>query len=218
MIQAPRDAQSGFTLVEALAAIAIVGVIMGAIAAIAGQWLPHWRHGFLALQQADQIGQSLDRLAADLSSAEYARLDPGVGPPAFRGGEDVIIFARAATGPDAGPHLDYVRISAVATSRGMETQRARALFAPGPIGPFRDAVTVLRAPFRLTFAYQTPDGRWLATWGDAASLPRAIRISVKAGDTFVTSTAFPLKTTSGPDLASPPSQQRDEGPPGTNSP
>lgn len=206
----PDGAEGGFTLLEALAALTVVSAIAAALAVVSGQWMLQWRHGYLALQNADQIALCLDRLAADLSAAEYARLDPGAGAAPFRGSKDVVIFVRRAIGPDAAPQLEYVRISAVATRQGLETQRARAKFAPGPIGTFRDAVTVLRAPFRLTFAYQAPDGSWTPSWGEAATLPRAIRLTVGVGAAMAASTAFALKTTSGPDLLSQPLQAGDE--------
>ena len=213
MTSAPRDAESGFTLLEAMAAVAITGVILGALGSVAGQWLPQWRHGFVALQNADDVAQTLDRLVGDISSAEFARLDPKAEATAFKGGADLVLFARASTGPNATPRLDYVRIGAVATPHGMETQRARAPFAPGPIGPFRDVVTVLRPPFRLSFAYEAADGHWTTSWSALPALPHAIRLTVKSGDVLVATTAFPVNTTSGPDLTPPSSEQKDPSQP-----
>ena len=205
-----QDGQGGFTLVEALATMAIVGLMMSGLAAIAGQWLPQWRHGYLKLETSDRLAQSLSALCSDLAAAEYARLDPGAGSSPFRGGENTVIFVRAATGPGATPRLEYIKISAVATKDGMETQRASAVFSPGPIGPFRDPVTLLREPFRLSFAYQAPDGRWASSWGEAPTLPRAVRLMVKSGAVVITSTVAAVRTTSGPDVFAQPDQQDDE--------
>ena len=196
------EAQSGFTLIEALAAVAIIAAILGALAGVSGQWLPNWRRGFEALQNADVIAQSLDRIVADLSSAEYARLDPKGSTPLFRGDADAVMFVRAASGPNAGPRLEYVRIGARSTKDGLETQRSRADFAPGPIGPFRDAATLLRPPFRLKFAYQQPNGGWASSWGGEPTLPRSIRLTVMNGAAVAAATAFLLKATSGPEISS----------------
>lgn len=195
MQRASPHPENGFTLLEALAALAVLAAIMGALAAVAGQWLPQWRHGFEAVQNADVVAQSLDRVVADLSGTVFVRLDPRMGPPLFRGDADAVIFVRAASGPGATPRLDYVRIGAAETPEGRETQRSRTAFKPGPLGPFRDAATVLRPPFRLSFAYLTPDGHWLTSWNAQPSLPVAVQLMVKNGSALVAATAFQLRTT-----------------------
>ena len=178
-----------------------MAVILTGLAVIAGQWLPNWRHGFLALQNADLIGLSLDRIEADIASAEYARLDASQGPPLFRGEPDVVTFVRQAIGPGATPRLEIVKIGATTTRQGLEVERSRAPLAPGAVGAFRDATTLLRPPFRLAFAYAGPDGAWSAQWSDAAKLPRAVRLTVQsAGGAIVASTAFALKVTAAPEI------------------
>ena len=213
MTPAPQGHEGGFTLIEALASVAVMALILLTLAAVSGQWLPHWRHGFQAVQNADLIAQSLDRIAADISAAEFAKLDKGAAPPLFRGDADAVMFVRAASGPGAGPQLEYVRIGGSSTPQGLETQRTRADFAPGPIGPFRNAVSVLHPPFRLAFAYQAPDGRWAASWGGLPTLPRAMRLTVNKGGALVAATAFLLHTTSGPDLIALQTPKAEEAPP-----
>lgn len=210
MRRGPYDGEGGFTLLEALAALAVTSAIVVALAIVTGQWMTQWRHGYFALQIADLAAQGLDRLAVDLSAAEYARFDPGADAPAFRGSKDIVIFVRRAVGPNATPQLEYVRIGAVVTLQGLVTQRSRAKFVPGPIGRFEDSVTVLPAPFHLTFAYQGPDGGWAPSWGEAATLPRTIRLNIEADGAFVASTDFALNVTSGPDLSSQRLQSADE--------
>jgi general secretion pathway protein J len=199
-MRAPRDA--GFTLLEALAGVAVTAAILLGLGAVAGQWLPNWRHGFLALQSADLIGLSLDRIVEDVASAEYARLDGGQGAPMFRGEPEAVAFVRQAIGPGATPRLEIVRIGATPTQQGVEVERAHAAFTPGAIGAFRDPTTLLRPPFRLAFAYAGPDGRWRPAWSGEAKLPRAVRLTVRAGsDAIVASTAFALKVTAAPEIA-----------------
>lgn len=196
-----RDREAGFTLLEALAGVAVMAAILSGLAVIAGQWLPHWRHGFLALQNADLIGLSLDRIEADVASAEYARLDGGQGAPLFRGEAGGVTFVRQAIGPGATPRLEIVRIGETKTQQGLEVERSRAAFAPGAIGAFRDATTLLRPPFRLGFAYAGPDGRWASAWSGAL-LPRAVRLTVQSeSGAVVASTAFLLKVTAAPEIA-----------------
>jgi general secretion pathway protein J len=217
-LKAPRDRDAGFTLLEALAGVAVTASILAGLAAVAGQWLPNWRHGFLALQSADLIGLSLDRIVEDVSSAEYARLDGGQGAPLFRGEPDAVAFVRQAIGPGATPKLEVVRIGANSTKQGSEVERSHAAFVPGAVGAFHDATTLLRPPFHLAFAYAGPDGRWRSAWSGEAKLPRAVRLSVRAeSGAIVASTAFALKVTAPPeikaqaqaqDAASPPAQAK----------
>jgi general secretion pathway protein J len=198
----------GITQLEALAAVAHTAAILAGLASIAGQWLPNWRHGFVALQNADLIGLSLDRIGEDVASAEYARLDAGPGAPLFRGEADSVVFARQEIGPGAAARLEIVRIGVTATAAGDEVERAHARFAPGVPAAFRDATTLLRPPFRLVFAYAGPDGQWRAAWGDQEKLPRAVRLSVFGpGGALVTSTAVALKVTAAPQIAAQPLAQ-----------
>jgi general secretion pathway protein J len=197
-----RAQEEGFSLIEALAAVAITASILAGLGAVAGQWLPNWRHGFLALQNADLIGLSLDRIEEDVSCAEYARLDGGQGAPLFRGETDAVAFVRQAIGPGATPRLEVVRIGAAATKQGVEVERSHAVFAPGAVGAFHDAATLLRPPFRLEFAYAGPAGQWRPTWNGEARLPRAVRLSVRSqSGALVASTAFALKVTAAPEIA-----------------
>ncbi|MGD0719803.1 MAG: prepilin-type N-terminal cleavage/methylation domain-containing protein [Roseiarcus sp.] len=196
------DHERGFTLLEALAAVAVTAAILAGLAALAGQWLPNWRHGFQALQNADLIGLALDRIVEDVASAEYARLDGGRGPPLFRGTPEAVTFVRQAIGPGAAPRLEIVRIGESQTQQGVEAEREHASLAPGAIGAFRDATTLLRPPFRLSFAYAGPDGQWRSAWSASAKLPRAVRLTVQAeSGAVLASTAFALKVTAEPEIA-----------------
>jgi len=204
-LRPPRDPEAGFSLLEALAGVAITASILTGLGAVAGQWMPNWRHGFLALQNADLIGLSLDRIVEDVASAEYARLDGGQGAPLFRGETDAVAFVRQAIGPGATPKLEVVRIGAASTKQGVEVERSHAVFAPGAVGAFHDATTLLRPPFRLEFAYAGPDGQWRSVWSGEARLPRAVRLSVRSQNgVIVASTAFALKVTAAPEIAEKP--------------
>ena len=62
---------AGFSLIEAMATLALTATIIVALSSVAGQWLPNWRRGFVDLQRADLLGIGLERLVDDLSAAEY---------------------------------------------------------------------------------------------------------------------------------------------------
>ena len=72
---------AGFTLVEALAATALMGVVLTALAALAGQWMPNWNRGIVRAQASEVVGVALDRLVGDVASSQY--VTPGrdaIGP------------------------------------------------------------------------------------------------------------------------------------------
>ncbi len=203
-----RRGEAGFTLIEALAALAATAAILATLGAVAGQWLPHWRHGFRALQNADLVANALDRMVQDIGAAQYARIDGARAGPLFRGDSHAVAFVREAIGPEATPRLEVVRIGETATPQGVEAQRAHAAFAPGTIGEFRDAATLLRPPFRLEIAYAGPDRQWRPSWNGGDKLPRAVRLTVRADDgVVVASTALLIKVTAAPEAAAQPQTQ-----------
>ena len=81
----PRRAEDGFTLFEALVALALMGLIMGALASVTSQWLPSWNRGIVRAQRSEEVAIALDRLAADLSAADYVTRSDNV--KQFRGNE-----------------------------------------------------------------------------------------------------------------------------------
>ncbi|HEY1865023.1 MAG TPA: hypothetical protein VGG77_15340 [Roseiarcus sp.] len=186
MKQANPDARvAGFSLIEAMATMALTATIIVALSSVAGQWLPNWRRGFVDLQRADLLGIGLERLVEDLSAAEYVTSSAGAQTPLFEGDASSVRFVRSAIGPDAYPHLEIVRLAEIKEDRGLAMVRTRARFAPIALGAkpkavaFGDPVPLIRAPFRITFSYAGPDRLWLPSWTGRRQLPEAVRISVR---------------------------------------
>ena len=179
---------AGFSLIEAMATLALTATIILALSSVAGQWLPNWRRGFVDLQRADLLSVGLERVVDDLSAAEYVTRSAGAPAPLFEGDASSVMFVRSAIGPDAYPHLEVVRLAEVKEDRGLAMVRTRARFAPtAPPAPgarpqaiaFGDPVTLVRAPFHISFAYAGPDRLWLSSWKGREQLPEAVRISVR---------------------------------------
>ena len=170
-----------------MAALALTAIIILALSSVAGQWLPNWRRGFVDLQRADLLGVGLERLVDDLSAAEYVTPSAGAPAPLFEGDASSVVFVRSAIGPDAYPHLEIVRLAEIKEDRGLAMVRTRARFAPTAPNPgapaqaiaFGDPVTLIRAPFHISFAYAGPDRVWLPSWKGRKQLPEAVRISVR---------------------------------------
>jgi general secretion pathway protein J len=209
MKRANPDARvAGFSLIEAMATLALTATIILALSSVAGQWLPNWRRGFVDLQRADLLGIGLERLVDDLSAAEYVTRSAGAVAPLFEGDASSVMFVRSAVGPDAYPHLEVVRLAEIKEDRGLAMVRTRASFAPtAPTPPgapaqtiaFGDPVTLIRAPFHISFAYAGPDRVWLPSWKGREQLPEAVRISVRdtvANRVLAASTVARVRVTS----------------------
>jgi general secretion pathway protein J len=211
-----RSSSEGFTLFEALIAVALMGIIVGVLSTIAGQWLPNWNRGLVRVQRNEQVAIALDRLVADLSAAEYVSANGLSKTPLFQGSEIAVTFVRSAIGPNTRPGLEIVRIAETADNLGRMLVRTRAPFVPlatdnlsvEPI-PFADPVVLLRAPFRVAFAYAGRDGLWSSVWQGAGELPTAVRFTVRdaiAERTLAVSTATSVHV----EMAAPEPEQTDE--------
>ena len=181
-----RAGEGGFSLIEAIVALALMGLVLSALASITAQWLPNWNRGADRIQRGEAIGIALQRIAADLAAAEYVPANRESRLPLFDGSELSITFVRTALGPNIGPGLDIVRLGEATDRREFVTVRSRTRFAPLPVGSslseqahFGDPVVLLRAPFRLSFAYAGPDRVWKSTWHRADRLPVMVKLTVR---------------------------------------
>jgi general secretion pathway protein J len=177
------DHVAGFTLVEALVAMLLMGMVMASLATITAQWLPNWNRGFARVQSAEHLSLVLDRLAGDLAAAEFVTLNRNNPRPLFEGAELGVTFVRSAIGPNARGGLDVVQIAEMADRLGPVLVRARTPFVPAEKveRPFTDPVVLLRAPYRITLSYAGADRAWKGTWSGARELPSAVRFTISDG-------------------------------------
>jgi len=181
-----RTGEGGFTLIETLVAMALMGLVLSALAGITAQWLPNWNRGLERIQRSELIGIALQRIGADLAAAEYVPANRDTRYPLFEGSELSVTFVRTALGPNAGPGLDVVRVGETTDRQGFVTIRSRAPFRPLPLASslseqiqFGEPVLLLRTPFRLSFAYAGQDRIWKSSWRDSDKLPAAIKLTVR---------------------------------------
>jgi len=110
---------AGFTLVEALLATLLMSVIMAALATVTAQWLPSWDRGIVRLQRIESLALGLDRIVADISSAEFVSVGSSSNAgPIFEGGELSVIFVRTTLSPNAATSLEIVRLGEASDERG----------------------------------------------------------------------------------------------------
>ena len=181
-----RDGERGFTLIETLAALALTGLVLSALATLTARWLPNWNRGFDRIQQSELIGISMQRIAADLAAAEFVPANRASKKPLFEGSALSVSFVRTALGPNVGVGLDVVRLGEVTDRGGLVTVRSRAPFAPLPLGVslteqmhVSNPVVLLRSPLRISFAYAGPDRVFHDEWRDMDALPTAIMLTVR---------------------------------------
>jgi general secretion pathway protein J len=204
---------------EALVALAVMGLVLGVLASVTGAWLPPWNRGLLQTQRNEQVTVALDRLAADLSAAEFVTPNRDNTAALFRGDDSSIVFVRSAVGPNNRPGLEIVRIGEMTDRTGRALVRAQAPFVLLPTGdpavdpiPFRDPVVLRRGPFRITFAYAGPRGDWRAIWPPWAGLPTTVRFDLHDADgTIVLSTATRVRATAAAPQGEPANDARPGG-------
>ena len=184
-----RRTIAGFTLVEALLATALMGAILAAIATVTAQWLPNWNRGFIRVQGTETLTVGLERVIADIAAAEFVTAGANIRQPVFDGTELSVTFLRTAIGPNTRPGLELVRIMEMAGEKGLMTVRTHARFLPmGRDGaevqaPPANPVVLIRAPYRVTFAYAGTDRVWRPVWRGEGELPAAIRVQLRDAST-----------------------------------
>jgi general secretion pathway protein J len=191
--------RAGFTLLEALIATTLMGVMLAAIGSITAQWLPSWNRGFMRVQRSEVFAVALNRLAADLAAAEFITANRGSKLPLFEGSASAVTLVRSAVGPNTHGGLEVVRIAETADRQGIALVRSRAPFVPFGLGDvstnqlnFTDPVVLLRAPFRVAFSYSSGNGSWSDGWQNAGQLPSVVRFVVRdetTGRTLAVSSA-----------------------------
>ena len=159
-----RDAVSGFTLIEALVAIALMGVILAALASITSQWLPNWNRGIARAQRSELVRVALDRLIADYRRIGVHLAEPRYKSPVVRWNG---IFCHPCTVGNRAQYPSWSRnrahIAEIDDKGGQVLVRATKPFAPGALTTtalqqpdFANQAVLLRSPYQVSFAYAGP--------------------------------------------------------------
>src|SRR5437868_14540489 len=89
-----RIGEEGFSLIEALVALALTGLVLSALATITAQWLPNWNRGIDRIQRSELVGIAMQRIAADLAAAEFVPASRDRRKPLFEGTAFAVTFIR----------------------------------------------------------------------------------------------------------------------------
>jgi general secretion pathway protein J len=178
------SSNAGFTLVEMLAATALMGIALAILAVITSQWLPNWNVGLARTQANERLSMAVDRLSRDIASAEFITPSGRSLVPLFEGAPGSVTFVRTSFGPNAGAGLDLVRYAMAGGPQEASLIRTTANFQSGEnvridALKFSNPVVLLRAPYELSFSYAGDDRIWLNSWVRQAWLPRAVRFTIR---------------------------------------
>lgn len=179
-----RRSERGFTLVELMIALAIVGALLAVAFGGLRVALAAWRQGE-DRAEAHQHVRAVATILTRAVAATYPYRAPRERAPEpallFRGGPSRIEFVT-----QAAPFPLQLPIAFTAVILSLEegdhpglVVRERAL--PNQ-NPFAGAAVVFRDPAvtALGFRYMDASGSWADTWEADRAMPRAVRISVTA--------------------------------------
>jgi len=193
--RARRNA-AGFTLVEALVALVLMGLVLTGLAMATGQLMPQWARGLSRIEASERIALAVDRVTMDIAAAEFVPAHTAAKGPLFEGSATRIIFARTALGPNAPPGIEIVRLAPANEASGAGLARSTAPLLPrGPEASppaLGTPVELLGQAWRISFSFAGRDGAWRADWASAEELPRAVRIVVREASS---GRALPFSTT-----------------------
>jgi len=185
----------GFTLVEALAALAIASVIIIASAALIRNVALFFDRGTRGVTEAERLMLAVERLAGDFGSARFVsrRTDDGAAAafaaePASSERPASIIFVGAGR-DGSGPRMDDDLISLTVEEDGeiRRLVRRRATW-PGPRTRFEDVtledpVVLIEGRLDISFVFGrvTPDGTlaWYVSWAGEWVPPRYVRLILR---------------------------------------
>lgn len=175
----PAGGADGFTLIEALVALAIGGFVIATLATVTGQWMRNWQVGIPVLQRSQSLVTGLDRIVADVAAARF--MPAGATGFIFTGEPTAITLVRQTLPVETPAGLEVVRLAALPGGGDVTLARSRS---PLPFGSSLSApadpspVALLRQPQAVRFAYADADQVWQTSWQVPARLPRLVRVEV----------------------------------------
>lgn len=171
-----NTARAGFTLIEALASLALATMLFGGLALYTGTWLRHWQGMIARGGQEDTVSVILDRMVEDLEAAQpgYPNSE-GAATIRFTGQSDKITFVRPALGYEPRAGLDDITYSMGRAGADEALIRARRDQRKGDDG---EDLPLVRGDLKLSFSYAGPDGRLSPEWTSTNRMPSLVRIEI----------------------------------------
>jgi hypothetical protein len=179
--------RSGYVMLEALAALALSGLVLAAVPLASGILIRSWQSATSGSDRLDTVATGLSAVRRELSAMRRERFASrdAAGAYAFLATPDQLGFVV----PDAGAKSErgeyMVMLAARPEKDGNSLVRLMAPFRPD-MKNFQaittdDPVVLMSGPWKYRFYYATQkrDGiEWLDQWLDEQDLPIAVRLEV----------------------------------------
>jgi hypothetical protein len=180
------DRRGGYVLIEAMAALALSGLVLATVPLASGMLIRNWQKVTTASDTLDQLATGLAVIRRELSSIRRERwvIDKDT-VFTFEGSAEKVGFVIADAGVRNAPGTNLIELSTQTGLAGSTLTRNSTPFRPGLAGfdklTFTDPVILLSGPWRYKFYFaEETDGAlaWKETWDEPTKLPVAIRLDV----------------------------------------
>ncbi|MEP6702524.1 MAG: prepilin-type N-terminal cleavage/methylation domain-containing protein [Betaproteobacteria bacterium] len=189
---APRPSQSGFTLLEALVAMILLGLMMAVMTGSIRFAGKSRDAATTRIDSLDNMRIAQDFLRQTIAQSHPKRWAKAVGRPyIFRGERDELFMAAPLTARVGVGGLFLLKFSLVdqgGSSKGKKLIMARQFPEPDTqeVPDFSDAETVVLAEnlSEIEFGYlgrddDNSDPTWTDDWKEPARMPEAVRVRIK---------------------------------------
>ena len=173
------ERQAGFASLEALLALILTLVVVAGLSSFTRLWVGDWGRGIDRSQTLEEVALAIDRIAADLESAEALTLPNEPGRILFIGREREISFMRSSASPNANGGLETVALIAGSGDDALvrKTWGYDGSFETR-LRPETNSARLLPRGVSMTFAYADDEGLWAPEWGSTRHLPTRVRITI----------------------------------------
>jgi hypothetical protein len=172
--------RAGFSLFEALAALALTGLLFATGLPLFVQLVEHWSAGTARSMAADERTRVTSRLSDDLAQVLPPRAEQAGGSAmGFLGFADRIDFVRTSLGGKGHSALEAVSLMITRQDGAVALVRIARPFSRAGVEPSlagSDEVTLSRVRTKLKFSYLDSKGSEQESWDSKAGLPSGVAL------------------------------------------
>jgi len=184
--------QGGFSLIEVLVSLALVGLILGLLGNTIYSFSQGWTRQSSIVESQDMIRRGVGILRRDLRSLQRVSV-PGVNPPqlVFSADARSLSFVTLVPGYAVKQGTVFVKYTIEGSDTSRKLIRRIARYRPS-VTPaavkYRNAVEIVSGYPEIEFSFkpqpsgaQPPNSSWQSSWLTTAALPGLVRLRFAAG-------------------------------------